>query len=542
MTSEVQHANSDVSHHDVIVVGAGFAGLYTLHRLRGLGFNVRVVEAGSDVGGTWYWNRYPGARCDVESLEYSYSFSDQLQQEWVWPERFSAQPDILRYIQHVADRFDLRRHIEFDSRVESAEFDEGRDEWTVTTGKRRQLKARFCIMATGNLSLPRVPDFPGLEDFKGKWYHSGLWPHEKVDFTGQRVGLIGTGASGIQITPNVAKEAAHLYVFQRTANYSVPSVNRPTDEKEMQGYKARYAEIRRSQKNSAYGIAGFEVPTLSAIEVDAETRARTYEEKWGLGGNISFLAAYNDILLNKASNETACQFVREKIKSIVKDPETAELLCPKDHYIGTKRLPLEIDYFATFNRDNVTLVDVRNYPVKRITKDGILTKKQAYELDAIIFATGFDAMTGALLDINVKGLGGKTLQSKWAGGPLTYLGLMTAGFPNFFIMTGPGAPSVKTNMIPHIEQHADWITDCIDYLSRNKHVRMEADAKREQEWVKHVDDVANATLYPLAESWYVGANIPGKPRFFMPYIGGLDKYTKLCNAVAANGYDGFHIR
>lgn len=526
---------------DAIIVGAGFAGLYTLHKLRGIGLRVKVLEAGKGVGGTWFWNRYPGARCDVESLEYSYSFSEELQQEWNWPERFSAQPDILRYANHVADRLDLRRDILSERRVVSATFDELNDCWTVCTAGGEAFEARFCIMATGNLSLPRVPDFPGLKNFKGDWYHSGLWPEEGVDFTGRRVGVIGTGSSGVQMIPEIAKQAEHLFVFQRTANFSVPGMNRPMTYEAEQGHKARYAYWREAAKRTPFGIAGHPPPPKTALEDTPEARAEVYERKWGTGGNISFLYAYKDLLTDKAANDTACDFVRAKIRSIVRDPEIARLLMPNDHPIGTKRLCLDNGYFETYNRDNVTLVDVRSDPIIEISEQGLRTKTREYRLDAIAFATGFDAMTGALLDIDIRGAGGLRLADKWAHGPRTYLGLMTAGLPNLFMITGPGSPSVKTNMIASIEQHVDWIADCIAYLRREGIGRIDADAAAEDAWVEHVNQVADATLYPLANSWYVGANIPGKPRVFMPYVAGLDKYRVICDAVAAESYRGFKL-
>lgn len=524
---------------DAVVVGAGFAGMFSLHRLRGLGMRVQVFEAGSDVGGTWFWNRYPGARCDVESLEYSYSFSEELQQEWVWPERFAAQPDILRYANHVADRFDLRRDIKVNTRVSSAHYDEDSALWTVSTDQGDLVKARFCIMASGNLSLPRVPDFKGLGDFKGNWYHTGKWPHEPVDFIGLRVGVVGTGSSGIQSIPVIAKQAAHLYVFQRTANYSVPSVNRPLALEVDRERKANYSQWRQRALQTPFGMAGHPPPSRHALVDSPEERRRVYEAKWGYGGNISFLCAYRDLLVDKASNETACEFVRDKIRATVKDPAVAELLTPKDHYIGTKRLVLDVGYYETFNRDNVTLVDVRSSPIERVVENGLRTREAEYELDAIVFATGYDAMTGALLDMDIRGRKGLPLATKWTHGPRTYLGLMTSGFPNMFFITGPGSPSVKTNMICHIEQHVNWIADCLSWMRSAGRTRIEADTQREDSWVSHVNEVADATLYPLANSWYTGANIPGKPRIFMPYVGGLDKYKAVCDEVAANEYSTF---
>jgi len=527
---------------DAIVVGAGFAGLYTLYKLRMTGLRVQVLEAGKDIGGTWFWNRYPGARCDVESLEYSYSFSEELQQEWKWPERFAAQADILRYINHVAERLKLRPFIRTGARVVSATFDNTTDCWTVTSANGEVFQAPVCIMATGNLSLPRLPDFPGLESFKGNWYHTGLWPEEGVDFCGRRVGVIGTGSSGIQMIPVIAEQAKHLFVFQRTANFSVPAVNRPITSDVDRSHKESYRCWRDEAKRTPFGIAGHPPPTRSAIEDAPEERERVYQQKWGTGGNISFLYAYNDLLVNRDSNETASEFVRNKIRSVVRDPKVAELLLPNDHPIGTKRLCLDNGYFETFNRENVTLVDVRSDPIIEISPSGLRTQTCEFRLDDIAFATGFDAMTGALLDIDISVDGGPRLRDKWAHGPRTYLGLMTAGVPNLFMITGPGSPSVKTNMVASIEQHVDWIADCLRYLRDKEIRRIEADESAENDWVAHVNDVADATLYPLANSWYIGANIPGKPRVFMPYVAGLDKYRKICDEVAANNYQGFCLK
>jgi cyclohexanone monooxygenase len=527
---------------DAIVVGAGFAGLYALYRLRTMGLQAQILEAGGDIGGTWFWNRYPGARCDVESLEYSYSFSEQLQQEWVWPDRFAAQPDILRYINHVADRLDLRQSILTQACVVSAAFDRTTDLWAVTTASGGVFHAPFCIMATGNLSLPRVPRFPGLESFKGNWYHSGLWPEQGVDFSGRRVGVIGTGSSGIQMIPIIAEQAERLIVFQRTANFSVPAVNRPITPEVERGHKAKYRYWREQAKRTPFGIAGHPPPTRSALEDAPEERERVYQEKWATGGNISFLYAYNDLLVNRDSNETASEFVRSKIRSTVRDPKVAELLLPDDHPIGTKRLCLDDRYFETFNCENVTLVDARSDPIAEITPSGLRTRTREFELDDIVFATGFDAITGALLNIDISVAGGPRLEEKWAHGPRTYLGLMTAGFPNLFMITGPGSPSVKSNMIASIEQHVDWIADCLQHLRDKKIRHIEADESAENSWVVHVNKVADATLYPQANSWYNGANIAGKPRVFMPYVAGLDRYRKICDDVAAAGYRGFSLK
>jgi cyclohexanone monooxygenase len=526
---------------DAIIVGAGVGGLYAIYRLRKLGLRVRAFEAGGGVGGTWYWNRYPGCRCDVESMEYSYSFSDELQQEWHWPERYGTQPEILRYINHVADRFDLRRDIEFNTRVKEASFDSKTNTWTVKTDKGDTATARFCIMATGNLSTPRTPNYPGLESFKGKWYHTGLWPHEGVDFTGLRVGVIGTGSSGVQSIPIIAKQAKHLYVFQRTANFSLPARNAPLDSAKERAHKAQYPERRRAAFDTPFGIAGYPPPVKSALEAPDEERRRAYEAKWADGGSISFLYSYTDLLLNKASNQTASEFVHQKIRATVRDPRTAELLCPNDHPIGTKRLILDTNYYETYNRDNVTLVDSRSKPITAITPSGLRTADADYALDAIVFATGFDAMTGAMKEIDIHTDSGMSIRAKWEHGPCTYLGIMIAGFPNLFMITGPQSPGVKSQMILACEQHVDWIADCVQYLRNRGFSRIEAEEDAEDAWVRHNNEVADRTLYPLANSWYVGANIPGKPRVFMPYVGGVSAYKKKCDEVAARGYEGFRF-
>ena len=521
---------------DAVVVGAGFAGLYMLHRLRGLGFTARIFEAGKGVGGTWYWNRYPGARCDVESMDYSYSFSDELQQEWRWTERYSSQPEILKYINHVADRFDLRRDITLETRVNSAVFDEATNRWTVRTDRGHEISARFCIMATGCLSTTQQPTFKGLESFKGKWYHTGHWPHEGVDFTGQRVAVIGTGSSAIQSIPIIAAQAARLFVFQRTPNFSVPAHNAPLDPGYERAVKANYAEFRRQARESRVGFV-VERNDASALEVSDEERTREYEARWKRGG-LGFSSTFNDVLISKAANDTAAEFFRAKIRSIVRDPDVAETLVPKTYPLGTKRLCVDTDYYATFNRDNVSLVDLTKTPIEEITPDGLRTTREVYHLDSIVFAIGFDAMTGTLLALDIRGRGGRTLREKWAEGPKTYLGVSVAGFPNLFMITGPGSPSVLSNMIVSIEQHADWIADCIDHLREHHLATIEASPEAESEWVQHVNDVGHATLYPQANSWYMGANIPGKPRVFMPYIGGLGAYRQRCDEVAANGYAG----
>ena len=525
---------------DVVIVGAGFSGLYLLHKMRGLGLTARVFEAGDGVGGTWYWNRYPGARVDIESQEYSYSFSDELQDDWRWTERYAAQPELLAYLNHVADRFALRDGIQFETRVTAAVYDEPSATWRVTTDRGEAVTARFCVMATGCLSSPNEPNFPGLESFKGPTYHTGKWPHEGVDFTGQRVAVIGTGSSAIQSMPQIAAQAAHLYAFQRTPNYSVPAHNGPIDPAVVADWKANRAAYRQQERMSAIGILAIAATERLALETPPDERQKVYEEKWAQGG-FAIGGAFADTGVDLTANATAADFVAGKIAGIVKDPKVAELLTPKDYPFGTKRLCVDTGYYEMFNRDNVTLVDVSEAPIEAITPTGIRTADAEYAVDSIVFAIGFDAMTGALGKIDIRGRGGLALKDKWAHGPRTYLGLMSAGFPNLFMVTGPGSPSVLSNMVVSIEQHVDWITDCIDHLNGRQLSSIEATAEAEDGWVAHVNEVADTTLYPLASSWYLGANVPGKPRVFMPYVGGVGPYREKCDEVAANGYEGFAL-
>jgi cation diffusion facilitator CzcD-associated flavoprotein CzcO len=529
--------NSSELQLDAVVVGAGFAGLYMLHRLRGLGLSTRVFEAGSGVGGTWFWNRYPGARCDVESMEYSYQFSDELQQEWQWTERYSSQPEILRYLNHVADRFDLRRDIQLDTRVEAAQYDEATARWSVRCSDGTAVSARFVIMATGCLSSTNMPKFQGLESFGGDVYHTGRWPHEGVDFRDKRVGVIGTGSSAIQAIPLIAEEAAHLTIFQRTPNFSVPARNRPLDPGEVARVKQNYGELRRMASQMGFGF-NTRSGEISALSVSDDERLAEYEARWESGG-LPFLGAYADLILDRTANETAADFVRAKIREIVKDPALAELLTPHT-VLGCKRLCSDTRYYETFNRDNVTLVDVSASPIEELTPTGVRVAGIDYPFDAIVFATGFDAMTGAVLGIDIRGKGGLALKQKWSEGPRTYLGVATAGFPNLFLITGPGSPSVLTNMVPSIEQHVNWIADCIVHMDRNGRRAIEARTDAEDAWVAHVNDVAGATLYPTCNSWYLGANVPGKPRVFMPYLG-FPEYVVKANEVVANGYEGFSL-
>ncbi len=521
---------------DALIVGAGFAGLYMLHRLRSAGLEAIAYEAGSGIGGTWFWNRYPGARCDIESIEYSYQFSEELQRDWEWSERYATQPEILRYVEHVAERFDLLSHVELNTRVNSATFDETNGRWSVETD-RGVVSAQFCIMATGCLSSMNTPDFKGLDSFKGSWFHTGRWPHEGVDFTDQRVGMIGTGSSAIQSIPLIAQEASHLTVFQRTANYSVPAHNGPLDPERVREFKADIAGFRERNSQLPFG-AGFKLNLAKALESTSEQRQSEYDERWATGG-LGFVAAFSDLLIDREANDTAAKFLRQKIRETVKDAAVAELLSP-DLVVGCKRLCVDTGYFETFNRPNVTLVDVSKAPIEEITRNGLRANGEEYELDAIVFATGFDAMTGALLSIDIRGRGGMTLREKWAEGPRTYLGLGVAGFPNCFTITGPGSPSVLSNMIPSIEQHVNWIADCVEYMREHDYACIEATEEAQDAWVAHVNEVANGTLFPTCNSWYLGANVPGKPRVFMPYLG-FPPYVQKCNEVAEKGYEGFSL-
>ncbi len=533
---------------DVIIVGAGFGGLYMLHRLRGMGLTARVYEMGDNVGGTWYWNRYPGARCDAESLAYSFSFDPDLEQEWQWSERYATQPEILRYAEHVAKRYDLLRDIRFERKVSEAHYDENAARWQVRTEAGDSAGARFLVMATGCLSVPMVPDIPGLDDFAGACYQASMWPHEGVDFSGQHVGVIGTGSSAIQAIPVMAEQAAHLTVFQRTPNFSVPAHNAPLDPNWVAAFKQHYREHRRLEKlGLESGFGGLEIepqeqaPLAESAEAlsDAQLHA-LLEERWQKGGAF-FLSAVGDFLINERTNERIAEFVRGKIRSIVADPETAEALCPTSHPIGTKRICVDTDYYATYNRDNVTLVNLRKEPIERITPTGIALQGRQVDFDTLVLATGFDAMTGALLNIDIRGSNGQALSEKWAAGPRTYLGLMMAGFPNLFTITGPGSPSVLSNMLVSIEQHVDFICDLLVHMQSAGREVVQTSLQAEDGWVAHVNEVADATLFPRGGSWYLGANVPGKPRVFMPYAAGVGAYRQICDGVAADGYRGFEL-
>ncbi len=544
-TQQEQHragAEERATDFDAVIVGAGFSGLYMLHRLRNqMGLSARVYEAADGVGGTWYWNRYPGARSDSDSYVYCYSFDKDLWQEWEWSERYPEAPEIRSYLNHVADRFDLRRDIQFSTRVTEATFDEEKKVWEVRTDGGDVVTAKYFIAAAGALSAANLPDIPGRDTFAGETYHTGLWPHEGVDVTGKRVGIIGTGATGIQAIPLIAEQAEHLTVFQRTANYTIPARNGPVDPEVKEARKADYEGIWERIRNS---FAGHELWFIEkgALEDSPEEREREFRARWDKGGFGLWVGNYQDILADKEANDTVSEWVRERIRERIHDPVTAEKLIPRDHAFGTKRVPLETNYYEAFNRDNVELVDLRTTPIREITPKGLRTEDaKEYEFDVLIFATGFDAMTGPLTRIDIRGRGGRLLREKWAEGPRTYLGLTSADFPNFFFITGPGSPSVLTNMPPSIEQHVEFVSRIVNDMQERGAETIEPTQRAEDEWSDHVQEVARATLFPESATWYMGANVPGKPRVFMPYIGGFAPYREKCDEIAANGYEGFAI-
>lgn len=524
---------------DAIVVGAGFAGLYAVHRLSTSGMRVRLYEAGDDVGGVWYWNRYPGARCDVESVDYSYSFSEELEQEFEWTERYAPQAEIQEYMRYVATKFDLWPLMEFNARVDSATYDDGTDSWTIVLHDGRTAGARFLVLATGPLSIPLTPEIPGLDTFAGHVYHTSRWPEGGVDFAGEQVAVIGTGSSGVQAIPVIAAQCQHLTVFQRTANYSIPAQNRPVSPEYLAEVKANY-RARRELARQAKGGSPFRYRTDSALSVGDVDRADAFEKAWERGGT-HFTKAFPDIMIDSRVNQMAADFVRGKIRSIVEDPAVAEKLAPRDHPIGAKRLCADTDYYETFNRDNVSLVDLKEEPIEAVERDGIRTSSVLYDVDAIVLATGFDAVTGSFLAIDIRGSESRSLRDTWQAGPRTYLGMGVAGFPNMFLVSGPGSPSVLANMVRTAEQQVDWIGELLSYAAGRSVARIEAQQQSQDMWVEHVNEAAQGTMFLKANSWYLGANIPGKPRVFMPYAAGLPVYTEECDAVAAAGYRGFEL-
>ena len=524
---------------DAVIVGAGFAGLYMLHRLRDLGLRVVVLEAGDDVGGTWYWNRYPGARVDVECINYSFSFSSDLEQDYPWAERYAPQPEILKYARHVADRFALRGDIRFGTRVTAARYDERSRTWQIETDRGGAVTARYLVMATGCLSAAKLPEIPGTGTFRGHSYHTAHWPHGGVDFSGLRVGLIGTGSSGVQSIPVIAGQAADLTVFQRTPAYSLPARNRPLHPGELEGVQARYGEWRQAARVSGFGVP-VEAPTKSIFEVSAQERNATLEAAWNSGSLTNLLSCYTDTATSQQANDLVREFIHGKIRELVKDPRTAADLCPQ-YPVGTKRPCLDTGYYDTYNRDNVHLVNLRRTPLAAVTERGIRASDREYEVDAIVYATGFDAMTGALTRVDIRGRDGVSLRDAWHAGPRTYLGIASSGFPNLFMITGPGSPSVLSNMMVSIEQHVDWVAGALAHLGESGLAAIEPTRQAQDDWVDHVNEIASYTLFPKANSWYMGANVPGKPRVFMPYAGGVGSYRVKCDEVARNGYEGFTL-
>jgi cyclohexanone monooxygenase len=520
---------------DVVVVGAGFAGLRALHTFRGLGLSVAVLEAADGIGGVWYWNRYPGARCDVESYDYSYAFSEELEQDWRWSERYATQPEILRYVEHVADRFDLRRDIHLRQRMRRAEYDEGAGRWTVTT-EDEVWSGRYLVMAVGNLSTTKEPTLPGQEEFAGRILHTARWPRDGVDLAGLRVGVIGTGSSGMQMIPVIAPDVAHLTVFQRTPNFSIPAANALISDELDAEVKRGYRERRAAAQNSPSGL-GFVPNRQSALDATADERQALYEEAWTRLG-FGFSLAYYDLLLNQEANDTAADFIRAKIAEQVTDPAVREKLMPRGFPFGTKRPSVDSGYFPTFNRDNVVLVDIREDPIERLDATGLQTARAHHDLDVLVYATGFDAMTGSLLRPEIVGRGGRTLAEHWSAGPRTYLGPFVRGFPNLFVIAGPGSPSLLSNVLLSIEQHVDWLAALVAHMHDRGVVTVEATVAAEEKWVQHVNARADATLYPKARSYYMGDDVPGKPRVFMPYSGGVRGYRRILERVVADGYDG----
>jgi cyclohexanone monooxygenase len=531
-------------HYGAVVIGAGFSGMYMLKSLRDrLGLEVRVFEAGDTVGGTWYWNRYPGARCDSDAYIYVCSWDKQLLQEWEWSERYPEQPEILRYLEHVAARHDLKRNMQFNTRVTGAEWDEATHRWKVRTDQGDGVTAQFLIPAVGTLSTTNIPQFKGLEKFKGKWYHTSRFPKEGVDFTGKRVAVVGTGATAVQAIPEIAQQAKQLTVFQRTANYCVPARNGKVDPELVKARKADYDNIIKRIRESFFGQEHYFIPK-SVLETTAEEREREFDRMWDAGGFAFWLANYQDMFFSQEANDLIADYLKRKIRRTVKDPVVAEKLIPKGHYYGTKRQPLDTNYYETFNKDNVLLVDAAtDGGIEEITEKGIRAGRKEYEFDVIVFATGFDAMTGPLKALNLKGRDGATLDDAWKQGPRTYLGISVAGFPNLFTITGPQSPSVLSNMPVSIEQHVEWVTDCIDTLRKHGQTTIEATPQAQDQWVTHVNEIVNQTLMTSANSWYMSANIPGKPRAFLPYLGpeGVGGYRRKCDEVAAKGYEGFRL-
>jgi len=527
---------------DMVVIGSGFGGMYMIHRARQSGLSVRAFEAGPGIGGVWFWNGYPGARCDVESMQYSYGFDDELQQEWKWSEKFSPRDEILKYANHVADRLDLRKDIQLNTRITSAHYDGANNTWQVTTQSGESFVCRYLVMATGALSSARIPPIPGLDDFQGEIYHTGDWPQDReVDFTGKTVAVIGTGSSGIQVITAIAPEVEKLTVYQRTPNYSVPMRNRPMTPEYEQEWKSEYPQRRYSARYEHAAGTIYPLGTQSALDVSAEEREAAFERIWE-HGTPAFMRTFTDITTNMEANHYAAEFVRSKIRGIVKDPEVANKLIPQDYPIGTKRICVDTDYFEVYNRDNVELISVVEDPIVELTETGIKTQTGAKDFDAIVFATGYDAITGALNAIDIRGRDGTALKEMWANGPEAYIGLMVHGFPNMFILTGPGSPSVLSNVINALEHHVEFVGDAIDWMHERDLNRIEPSLAAQSKWADFNDEVANSTLMVKGKnSWYMGANIDGIPKRFMPFAGGINRYANICLEIVEKGYEGFNI-
>jgi cyclohexanone monooxygenase len=528
---------------DAIIIGAGFGGLCLLHKLREAGLRARAFDTAGDVGGTWYWNRFPGATTDVESMEYSYSFSDEIQQEWKWSSRYASQPELLLYARFVAEKLDLYKDIQLNTGIRSATYDEAGNEWWIETLAGEVFAARFCIMATGILSVPKKPAFKGVDLFEGDQFHTARWPHQPVSFKGKRVGIIGTGSTGIQCIPLIAQEAEHLYVFQRTPNFSIPLRNGPLPPEYERSVKANYAQWRHMERSSntgwvAVNFKACEPNRLTALDVTDEERKAEYELRWRSGG-LCFYNSFKDLFTNEDANETVAEFVRAKIRETVREPAVAELLAPKGYYFGAKRLCADTNYFETYNRANVTLVDVSRSPITEFTESAVHTGTASYGIDTIVFATGFDAVTGAMKGIDIVGAGGCSLRERWKSGPKTYLGLMTAGFPNMFIIGGPG--SAFANYFVNIEVNAEWITECIRRMRTQGHVRIETQPRWEDAWLQAMNDASNNTLFPksAADTWFLHREAPGKPRSALMYLGGVRHFVSRLRTVTENGYEGF---
>ena len=533
---------SDPQRTDVLVIGAGVSGLYQLWKLRQLGFSTQVLEAGSGVGGTWYWNRYPGARFDSESYSYSYSFDEELLREWRWSEHFSPQPETLRYLNHVADRFDLRRDIRFDMRVEACSWSEQDQLWTVQAEDGFRAEARFLVTAIGALSAPVLPRIEGRDDFEGDAWHTARWPHEPVALEGRSVGVLGTGATGVQVIQEVAKTAGTLFVFQRHPNWCAPLHNRPITDAEWRDIQARQHEILSTCRESFGGFL-HDADRRKTTEVTAEEREAFWEALYASPGFGIWFGNYRDVLVDPAANRSLSEFVARKIRERVDDPDLAEKLIPRDHGFGTRRVPLETGYYEVFNQPNVTLVDLLETPIERITKTGVLTSGGHYDVDLLIYATGFDAVTGAFDRIRFSGVGGCTLEEAWPEGPVTYLGMQTAGFPNLFTLVGPHNVSTYCNMPRCIEQNVEWVADCLAWLREHGHGRIEATGEAAAAWTQHTREIEGRLLMSRVDSWFTGrnANLPDKGRRTLLYTGGLPRYRERCAEVAAAGYEGFSV-